>query len=218
MTSQVEVREFVGSAEELHALPMPTDGEQAQLWIMRPTAPVVVMGSSQRPEMFDLAALARDGIELAARRSGGGAVFIDPAVTVWVDVLAPRSSELWSSELTENFLLVGRRWQQALGVLGHATNLCETSSPRTAASSLACWAGIGWGELTVGPAKVLGLSQRRTRWGSRVQAMAVLDASSARVQHYFRDEFRPDLTNAVATTTVDAIPQDLETEVLNQLM
>ncbi len=211
------VRQFTGSVAELHAIPMPTQGDAAELWVMRPTAPAVAMGSSQRSDQFDLDRLRTDGVRLASRRSGGGAVFIDPSVTVWIDVVAPKSSPLYSAELTENFLLVGRSWQTALASLGVATELCVESGGRSAESSLACWAGLGWGELTVGDAKIVGLSQRRTRWGSRVQAMAVLDGSSARVADYLiaSDVVRADLSAALATAALDVRSSALETAVLD---
>lgn len=192
-----------GTAGELHARPMPTDGERTELWVMRPTSTALVMGSSQRPEQFDNQKLAADGVQLASRRSGGGAVFINPASTVWIDVVAPRSSSLWSNELAENFLIVGRIWQQALAELGVTTNLCAESPERTDASSLACWAGIGWGELSVGSSKVVGLSQRRTRWGVRVQAMAVLDRSSARVSDYLHAPDRSTVREALVATALE---------------
>jgi len=182
--SELTVREFTGAVAELHALPMPTEGVSTELWLMRPFAPAVAMGSAQRAEQFDEAQLAADQVALAARRSGGGAVFIDPSAVVWIDVVAPRTSALWSSELVENFMIVGRCWHRALVSLGVETELMDHSLGRTDAASLACWAGLGWGELVVGGAKVVGLSQRRTRWGARVQAMAVLDDSAAQVARY----------------------------------
>lgn len=209
------VREFTASVEELHAIPMPTQGDTAELWVMRPSAPAVAMGSSQRPDQFDLDRLRTDGVQLASRRSGGGAVFVDPSVTVWIDVVAPRSSPLYSAELTENFLLVGRCWQTAFASLGISTELCIESGARSVESTLACWAGLGWGELTVGDAKVVGLSQRRTRWGSRVQAMAVLDRSSARVADYLIDsDERANLSASIATAALGVTPSALETAVL----
>lgn len=208
------VHEFVGAAEELHARPMPTTGDHAELWVMRPTAPALVMGSSQKSDLFDLDRLHADGVELASRRSGGGAVFIDPAAIVWIDVLAPRSSELWSSDLSENFLIVGRVWQQALHSLGVATQLCAEAPKKSDAATLACWAGVGWGELTVGAAKIVGLSQRRTRWGARVQGMAVLDASSEQVGAYLRPKHRPALAGAISTMATGLTPAAVESAVL----
>jgi len=203
-------RIFQADAGELHALPMPVEGDRAELWIMRPSRPALVMGSSQKPEQFHHDLLSADGVELVGRRSGGGAVFIDPAATVWIDLVAPRTSDWWSRELAENFLMVGRVWQRALAVLGVETELCTTAPVRTEAASLACWAGVGWGELTLGAAKVVGLSARRTRWGTRVQAMAVLNGSSARVGDYLLDAVEP----AIAPATVDIKPAELEAVVV----
>lgn len=152
---------------------------------MLPTATAVVMGSAQKPDRFDGARLSADGVELARRRSGGGAVLIDPPAVVWIDVLAPRSSRWWSDGLVETFVEVGRAWRAGLASCGVETTICETAPERTAAASLACWAGVGWGELTLDGVKVVGLSQRRTRWGARIQGMAVLDRSAIRVADYF---------------------------------
>ena len=209
------LREFTGTAAELHALPMPTEGEIAELWVMRPTACAVVMGSSQRPDCFDEQRLRNDDVALSPRRSGGGAVFIDPASTVWIDVLAPRSSQLWSTELAENFMIVGRLWHQALWSVGIETALCGESPARTDASALACWAGTGWGELLIGSAKIVGLSQRRTRWGSRVQAMAVVDGSSARVVDYLRPQDRATVGSAIPIHNRAMSPGAIEAAVLH---
>jgi lipoate-protein ligase A len=195
---------------------MPTEGEQTELWVMRPSGRAVAMGSSQKPATFAADELDRDGIELAERRSGGGAVFIDPAGIVWIDVLAPRSSRLWHRDLVQNFLIVGHLWQHALAELGVVTEIVTESPDRTPASSLACWAGHGWGELVIGDAKLVGLSQRRTRWGSRVQAMAVVDASAAQVAHYLAAEHRRAVDGAIPAppTTVELRPDVLEAAVI----
>ena len=166
---------------------------------MSPTGRAVVMGSAQKPEEFDRERLEHDGVALVARRSGGGAVYIDPASTVWVDVLAPRSSPLWHDDLTATFLGVGRAWQRALTTCGIVTELCVEPTARTEAVRHACWAGLGWGELSSGGSKVVGLSQRRTRWGARVQAMAVLDGSAVRVADYL-------LEPAAAVVRAELVP------------
>jgi len=194
-------RAFSGSVAELHALAMPsaaapTHNDGPELWHMHPTERAIAMGSSQKPEDFDVTG-AR--IALAPRRSGGGAVFIEPTQTVWADLVAPRSSPWWSSELSENFLLVGRVWQDALAGLGVETTLCVDAPVKSDASRHACWAGAGWGELLIGESKVVGLSQRRTRWGVRVQAMAVLDSSSARVAAFLPATVRDEVAAAIAT-------------------
>jgi len=215
--TDIILRELRGTVTELHALPMPTEGDTTEVWVMRPTTAAVAMGSSQQPEQFDLQRLNADKIELAPRRSGGGAVFIDPTTTVWIDVLAPRSSPLWSPQLSENFLIVGRLWRRALTTLGIDTELCDASPVRTAAATVACWAGSGWGELLVGPAKTVGLSQRRTRWGSRVQSMAVVDGSSARISDYLLAEQRSLVTAAIPTQDLGITTSALEAAVVDVL-
>lgn len=54
-------------------------------------------------------------------------------------------------------------------------------------SQYACWAGLGWGEITLGGSKVLGLSQRRNRWGARIQTMFCFTGSAAKVLDYIED-------------------------------
>lgn len=212
--SALRVREIHGTVAELHAEPMPTDGDQAELWLMRPHGVAVAMGSSQQPDLFDEQRLEDEGIALAPRRSGGGAVYIDPASIVWIDVVAPRSSPLWSAELGENFLIVGRLWQQALATLGVNAELCMAPPVRTDAAALACWAGSGWGELLIGQAKIVGLSQRRTRWGSRVQAMAVIDSSSSRIVDYLTPDLRPTVEATIPTVDLAITTAALESAVV----
>lgn len=198
------VAAYRGTAAELHAVPMPTDGG-AQIWTMEPTGAALVHGSTQKPEDF----VAVDGLELSGRRSGGGAVFIEPASVVWVDVLAPRGSSLWSDDLTMTFVLVGRVWRRALEACGLATDVVEADGRTDEAARVACWAGHGWGELVVEGRKVVGLSQRRTRWGARIQTMAVFDDSVVRVGDHLppsalRDQVRARL-GAAPTFTPDLV-------------
>lgn len=193
MGARVRIRR--GSAAALHALDFPSDSRPA-IWRMEPSRPALVMGSGQSGELFDRDALARAGIELAGRRSGGGAVWVDPDATVWIDVLAPRSTPLFSEDLTTTFLLVGRVWQRAFAALGIHLDLARVA-PKDPMARWVCWAGIGWGELfwpghlpasaggTGAVGKVVGLSQRRTRWGARVQGLAVVDGSARRAGDWF---------------------------------
>ena len=208
-----------GSAAELHALEMPTSGGE-QLWVLRPTAPALVMGSAQRETDFDLAALADDGIELAPRRSGGGAVFIEPAGVVWVDVLAPRGSRYWADDLGETFLRVGERWRAALARFGIDSEIVRSSPDRTPEARLACWAGLGWGELVVDNAKIVGLSMRRTRWGARIQAMAMIDASADRAPTWLLgldESQRQDLVARIGHVALDVDRDALESAVVDEL-
>lgn len=145
------------------------------------------MGSAQRADAFDGQALAAAGIDLAERRSGGGAVFIEPDGCVWIDVLAPHSSPWWNDDLGATFMRVGRCWSDALVGFGVEAELYVEPPVRSDDARLVCWAGLGWGEVVVDGAKVVGLSQRRTRWGARIQGMAVIDGSADRAADWFAD-------------------------------
>lgn len=203
----------------LHALALPT-GDQAEVWVLEPDRPAVVMGSAQRPEVFDVGGLAAAGIDLAPRRSGGGAVFIEPDGVVWIDVLAPRSSEWWSDDLSQTFLNVGECWQQALAVCGIESELITSSPDRSPQGRQACWAGLGWGEVTVDGVKIVGLSQRRTRWGARVQAMAVIDGSADQVVDWLVDVDPAEaalLRETIGRRALDVSAADLHAAVLAAL-
>ncbi len=135
-------------------------------------ASAFVLGSTQRAETIDVDALDRQGIELARRRSGGGAVLLEPGGSVWIDVLIPRHDSRWVDDIGRSFTWLGEAWVAALADLGvgdarvHAGALeCGRFGKQV------CFAGIGPGEVTVDGVKLVGLSQRRTRAGARFQCV-----------------------------------------------
>ena len=130
-----------------------------------------MLGSAQARLAID-GELAKDlGIDVVRRRSGGGAVLLEPGGAVWVDVVIPRGDPLWSDDVVAAFGWLGRAWRDALDLVGVATTLHERPSPATDLGRLACFAGVGAGELTLDGRKVLGVSQRRTATGARFQCL-----------------------------------------------
>ena len=77
-----------------------------------------MLGSTQREDVVDRAALAAAGVDLVRRRSGGGAVLVEPERTVWIDVDVPVGDPLWSADVGRSFGWLGRTWAAALGALG----------------------------------------------------------------------------------------------------
>ncbi len=157
-----------GSAAALHALDWP-DPLVPTVWTMEVDAPALVLGSTQAASSVDAAALAREGIALTGRRSGGGAVLVEPRDTIWIDVFVPRGDPQWDDDVNRSFLWLGRAWQQALADVGIDADVHEGALVCGAFGRQVCFAAIGSGELTVGGEKVVGLSQRRTRAGARLQ-------------------------------------------------
>jgi lipoate-protein ligase A len=171
-----ERRRLSGPAADLHAEPLPAEPARA-VWVLEATAPALVLGSTQSEELVDGEAAAAAGIELARRRSGGGAVLVVPGETAWVDVILPAGDALWDDDIARAARWVGRTWRSALAALGVTpTDVHEGPLACGPLGRLVCFAAVGAGELTVpggdGSRKVVGISQRRTRAGARFQCAA----------------------------------------------
>jgi lipoate-protein ligase A len=153
------------SVGELHALELPDELERL-VWCMHPDRAGLVLGSTQGPS------LAATAMPVTVRRSGGGAVLLEPDRCVWIDVMLPRHDPLWDDDVHRSFFWLGETWVRALAALGIVGEVHRGGLDRTPWTRLVCFAGIGPGEVTAGSRKVVGLSQRRTRHGARFQCVA----------------------------------------------
>lgn len=134
------------------------------------TETVVVLGSTQ-PDSVVAA-----GAPAVRRRSGGGAVLVEPGGLVWVDVAVPAGDPLWEADVGRAFAWLGRAWVGALADAGVAGAVAHDGPlVGTPWSQLVCFAGLGPGEVTLSGAKVVGMCQRRTRAGALLQCAALLD-------------------------------------------
>ena len=136
------------------------------VWVLEPTSTAVVLGSTQ-PD-----AAVVPGTPAVRRRSGGGAVLMEPGGLVWVDVLVPADDPLWEVDVGRAFAWLGRAWAAAVGAGARAHDGPLVTTPW---STLVCFAGLGPGEVTVDGAKAVGISQRRTRAGALFQCAALLE-------------------------------------------
>ncbi len=104
----------------------------------------VVLGSAQLDSAVDKEACAAAGVEVVRRRSGGGAVLVDPGSLVWVDLVVAATDPLWSADVGRSMWWVGEAWAKALGGAGFG-DLSVWKGPmlRSAWSSLVCFAGLG---------------------------------------------------------------------------
>lgn len=158
-----------GSAAEFHARALP-DVIEPTVWWFEVTSSALVLGSSQRIEQIDQDACSRAGIEVVRRRSGGGAVLLQPGDAMWVDVLLPAADPRWLDDIGQSACWLGDVWRDALQSLGvEGTTVHRTAMLRTTWSDYVCFAGIGGGEVIRDGRKGVGISQRRTRAGARFQ-------------------------------------------------
>lgn len=173
----VDVLHRRGTVAQLHALDPFADGPlaAAQVWWCDPTDAALVLGSRQADEIVDLARLARSGLSVARRRSGGGAVIVRPEAVVWIDVVLPHG--IAPDDVRGAMVWIGERWKTAVARFVPSSGAGDLAVHRggmvtTVWSDLVCFAGIGPGEVLLGGRKLVGLSQRRTRHGLRLQGLA----------------------------------------------
>lgn len=169
----VVVERLVDGAGELH-LRSPEVVDGPAVWWCEVDRPAVVLGSRQDPALLDAQRCAARGIEIVRRRSGGGLVLLVPDEFVWVDLLVPPGAVIDGVDPDDPRSLMvaaGRWWRTALVHLGDDPGLAvhDGGMVVTPWSDLICFAGLGPGEVVDEGAKLVGLSQRRGRWGARIQ-------------------------------------------------
>ncbi|MFZ4811742.1 MAG: lipoyl protein ligase domain-containing protein [Ilumatobacteraceae bacterium] len=170
MTGSWQVRTMRASAAVLHGTEPDDVTVRTATWCEVDHA-AIVLGSTQREDAVDPAACARNRIDIARRRSGGGAVLVLPGEMLWLDVVIPRHDPRWDDDLGRSMWWLGSVWATALGQLGiESTRVHHGSVTRTRFSGAVCWEGIGSGEVLVGEQKAVGISQRRTRSWARFQS------------------------------------------------
>jgi lipoate-protein ligase A len=172
----VTIRRWRGPAADLHGRPL---GElshpvEPQVWLAEPDAPALVLGSRQDESLVDLDACARAGVEVTRRRSGGGIVLLVPGEVTWIDVVVPAASPHWVDDVPASMVRMGEHWADAIAATADAglaarLRVHRGGLHRSAWSDLVCFAGIGPGEVLLDDAKLVGLSQRRTRAVARFQ-------------------------------------------------
>jgi len=163
------IERFTGSAADFHAHE-PEAGAGRLAWWCDVVAPALVLGSAQPERTVDVDACHAAGITVARRRSGGGAVLMLPGDVLWLDVVVPRGDLLWDDDVGRSMWWFGDVWAQALGSLGVEATVHHGPLRRTDWSSVVCFDGLGAGEVVVGGAKAVGISQRRTRHWARMQS------------------------------------------------
>ncbi|MFZ8997779.1 MAG: lipoate--protein ligase family protein [Ilumatobacteraceae bacterium] len=199
------------TVEVLHSTDPFTDrGEPIsgpEVRVCEPTDSAVVLGSRQTVEIVDADACAAAGFGVVRRRSGGGAVLVQCGRVVWIDVVAPHG--VGPDDVRGSMQWIGGCWADALTdlvdgrVSVHGGGLVSNEW-----SEVACFAGVGPGEVLVDGRKLVGLSQRRTRSGIRVQGMVHLSPVMARLCAVLREPLpagRPDEPYVLPVVPVESI-------------
>lgn len=112
-----EVSRVRDHAGDIHWRDPWSAGGGRQVWLCECLQPAVVLGSTQPESHVDFKRAAASGVEVARRRSGGGAVLVVPGETVWVMVAVPRHDKLWEADVGRAFVWLGEAWAAALDSL-----------------------------------------------------------------------------------------------------
>ena len=169
-----------GRASQLHvdsALDASAKDPEALVIVMHATSPAIVLGSAQPEEHVDLDAARREGVEVARRRSGGGAVLVTEEAVVWVDLILPSGHDLWEPDVGKAGWWLGSAWAAALGSLNVDGDITvwKQRLRSTEWSSRVCFAGVGPGEVLIDGKKAVGVAQRRTRTAALFQCAVLID-------------------------------------------
>ncbi len=175
-----EIERVRSSAAEVHGRDLP-DRVTRRVRVVEVDRPALVLGSTQPDSDVDRATAARLGVEVVRRRSGGGAVLLDPGGSTWIDVEIGRGDDLWDDDVGRSALWLGRVWVDALGAIGDTGAVVhEGAMVRTPVATVVCFAGLAPGEVTIDGGKAVGVSQRRTRAGARFQCSVPVEWDAAR--------------------------------------
>jgi len=216
------VVQLAGSADELHH--RDTFAAPRTVTLCRVRGAALVLGSTQRDADVDHASVVSSGLEVTRRRSGGGAVLVEPDALAWIEVYVSRVDPLWVADVGRAFWWLGQVWADALAALGAPGVDVHRGPPvATAWSSKVCFAGVGAGEVTVGGRKVVGMAQRRTRAGAQFQCAALVRWDARRLLQVLalsapeRDEGAVTLGAAAAGLGPAVSVEDIEQSLVSHL-
>lgn len=161
--------------------------------------PTLVIGSAQPEASVDRRAADAMGAEVVRRRSGGGGVLLMPGEFVWLDLVIPDGDPLWCADVGRAMIWAGELWRAGLGELGVSGSVHSGGMITSPWSAQVCFAGLGTGEVvaTGEAAKLVGISQRRTRHWTRLQTVCHL---------HWRPELVAALVAAPRPTAVELAP------------
>jgi lipoate-protein ligase A len=174
MAGDFVLETYRGTVAEFHASDLLAEARPRVVGYAAANA-ALVLGSRQQLDIVDCAACRDAGIEVVKRRSGGGVVLVEPGAMAWFDVVVPAADVRFQSVAGD--VGASMRWLgghivtalAGLGVGGTSVHAAAMTGGRWA--EVVCFAGLGPGEVVLGARKLVGISQRRTRLGSRFQCM-----------------------------------------------
>ena len=167
----MQIHPIVEPIADFLARPVPAGLSKAEAWRFEPSRPALVLGSAQDVALADRAEAGSAGLDVVRRRSGGGAVFVDPSRSLWLDVIVPPTDPRWSDDVRKASYWLGQAWANALRTIGIDGEVYDGGLEKTPWGRLVCFGANGPGEVLIEGRKTVGIAQRRTRDGARFQCI-----------------------------------------------
>ena len=205
--------DWQGTAADFHSL---EPSSERGLWWCNVDTPALIVGSSQDVSAVDAVCAAEKGIDVVRRRSGGGIVFVHPSDSVWIDITIPRDDSLWVDDVAASMLWLGSVFVHALSPWLETSVYTHKFSAGDFGRDI-CFVSHSPGEVFAGDAKVVGISQRRTRDGARFQCVLYRQWNPHEWTSCVHAHDAARAANDVAVATVGATAHDIVTAVHNAL-
>ena len=187
--------DWTGTAADFHAMELPAE---RALWRCQVQDPTVILGSTETVDDVDQNIAVESGLLVPRRRSGGGAVFVHPTDSVWVDITISRNDPLWKDDVVQSMLWLGDLFVEALSPWVQA-QVYRDSFSTGVDGRVVCFASSSPGEVFVGTDKLVGISQRRSRDGARFQCVLYRQWQPTEWSHVLAS---PDVRSRVADIPV----------------
>jgi lipoate-protein ligase A len=192
-----------GTAAELHALNIPDmSGGNRSITVCEVSRPAIVLGSTQHDGDIDASPAAVLGVDVVKRRSGGGAVWLHPDDSIWIDLWIPRDDRLWTDDVSASMIFAGEAFVAALDSVPRLAVWHERFDAGEFGRRV-CFASDAPGEVRGPEGKAVGISQRRDRDGARLQCVLYRRWSPTEWSEVFADDDVRRTVEALTVTTVD---------------
>lgn len=195
----------MGTAGDFHARDLdPGRG----VWWCDVETPALILGSTQSIDDVDTTTAAALGLDIVRRRSGGGAVYVHPTESVWIDVTISKDDPLWVDDVTESMLWLGDAFVRAVAPWVDARVHRGAFDAGTDGRAV-CFSSTSPGEVFVDDAKLVGISQRRGRYGARLQCVVYRKWLTEDWTPALASKSTRDRVQELSVATLDAAPDDV---------
>lgn len=205
--------DWVGSAQAFHELELPAG---RGVWSCVVESPSIILGSTQSASDVDESIAQSLGLSVVKRHSGGGAVFVHPHDSIWIDITIGRDDPLWVDDVSASMLWAGDAFASALSPWVQADVFRGPFNIGHDGRTV-CFASTSPGEVFEDGRKLVGISQRRGRDGARLQCVLYRQWNPQQWVPAFVDADVRQRTSDMNVATLDVPVNDVVAALMGEL-